>query len=85
MKAFGKFVRVAFAGHNPQTGAATREHMWVKVIRVSEETFVSSNYEMTVPVLVGKLDNEPLYVAEPYVQLGDTVRVRPEQIEEVSE
>lgn len=47
-----------------------KEHMWVKVTEVTADG-----------VLRGKLDNDPVCVHD--VKCGDTVTVRPEDIEEV--
>jgi hypothetical protein len=69
----GKFVKMAFKAHNPVTGKPTVEHMWVKVTRTSQGK------------LLGKLDNDPVFVTDPYVQCGDSVSLTTDQIEDVTE
>jgi len=69
----GKIVKMGFKAFHPYTGRQTIEHMWVKVTRVDQNS------------LVGKLDNEPILVTEPYVQLGDIITLTVDQIEDVVE
>ncbi len=65
----GKFIKMAFNATNPRTGAATKEHMWVKVESESQGK------------LIGTLDNDPILTTD--VQFGDEVTLTVDQIEDV--
>jgi uncharacterized protein YegJ (DUF2314 family) len=64
----GTFVKKGFDVRHPETQKPHIEHMWVKIAKV-----VKGN-------LVGKLDNDPIFDTD--LKCGDTVTVKPEEIED---
>jgi len=80
----GAFVKVAFYAVNPYTGGDTKEHLWVKVVRVAPK---NSARRKKLGELEGTVGNTPLFDCydkrERPVTFGMKVNVRCNEVEAI--
>jgi len=65
----GRHVKLAFPADDPENPHIEREHMWVKVMEVDGQR------------LIGKLDNDPLFVS--WLEDGSEVSFGRQEVEDV--